>query len=50
MYLKLGGLLAVLWLLGMLYGYKLGGGIHIVLAAAVAMVCYGLFQWWRKPA
>jgi hypothetical protein len=50
MYLKLGGMLGLLWVVGMLFGYKLGGAIYLVLAAAAISVCYGLVQWFRKPA
>ena len=50
MYLAIGGTLGVLWLLGMLYGYRMGGAIYIVLASAIVMVLFGLRQWWRQPA
>ena len=50
MYLAIGGTLGVLWMLGMLYGYRMGGAIYILLAAAMVMVFLGLRQWWRQPA
>jgi len=46
---KIGAILGVLSLLGMVYGYKLGGAIYLVLAGAVLMVLYGMIQW-RRPA
>jgi hypothetical protein len=49
MFLSIGGLLGVLWVLGMAYGYKMGGAIHILLAAAIVMVFLGLRRWWRSP-
>jgi hypothetical protein len=50
MLLKIGTILGVLWLAGMLYGYRLGGAIYLVLAAAVVMVLFGLREWWQRPA
>ncbi|HKW31220.1 MAG TPA: lmo0937 family membrane protein [Verrucomicrobiae bacterium] len=50
MFLAIGGTLGVLWMLGMLYGYRMGGAIYILLAAAIVMVFLGLRQWWRQPA
>jgi hypothetical protein len=50
MYLSIGGILGVLWGFGMVYGYKLGGAIYILLAAAIVMVFFGLRRWWRQPA
>ena len=50
MYLKIGLVLGLLWMVAMLYGFRLGGAIYIVLAAAIAMTVYGLNQWWRRPA
>ena len=50
MYLAIGGTLGVLWLLGMLYGYRMGGAIHILLAAAIVMAFFGLRRWWQQPA
>ncbi|HEV2436399.1 MAG TPA: lmo0937 family membrane protein [Verrucomicrobiae bacterium] len=50
MYLAIGGTLGVLWVLGMLYGYRMGGAIYLLLAAAMVMVFLGLRQWWRQPA
>ena len=38
MSLSIGGVLGILWLLGMLYGYRLGGAIYILLAAAMPPV------------
>ncbi len=46
---KIGATLGVLSLLGMVYGYKLGGAIYLLLAGAVLMVLYGMIQW-RRPA
>ena len=42
--------LGVLWLVGMLYGYRLGGAIHLLLAGAMVMMLFGLRRWWRRPA
>jgi hypothetical protein len=50
MFMKIGVALAVVWLLAMLYGYRFGGAIHILLAAAILTALYGVSQWWRKPA
>lgn len=50
MFLAIGGTLGVLWMLGMLYGYRMGGAIYILLAPAIVMVFLGLRQWWRQPA
>jgi hypothetical protein len=50
MYLAIGGTLGVLWMLGMLYGYRMGGAIYILLAAAMVTVFLGLRRWWRQPA
>jgi Family of unknown function (DUF5670) len=50
MFLNIGAILGVLWLVGMLYGYRLGGAIYILLAAAIVMVLFGLNKWWRRPA
>ncbi len=50
MYLAMGGTLGVLWVLGMLYGDRMGGAIYILLAAAIVMAFLGLRQWWRQPA
>jgi hypothetical protein len=50
MYLAIGGTLGVLWMLGMIYGHRMGGAIYILLAAAIVMVFLGLRQWWRQPA
>jgi hypothetical protein len=46
---KIGAILGILSLLGMVYGYKLGGAIYLLLAGAVLMVLYGMIQW-RRPA
>ena len=50
MFLAIGGALGVLWVLGMIYGYRLGGAIYILLAAAIVMLFLALRQWWRQPA
>jgi hypothetical protein len=49
MFLIIGGILGILWVLGMVYGYKMGGAIYIVLAAAIVMLGFGLRQWWQRP-
>jgi hypothetical protein len=49
MFLAIGGALGVLWVLGMANGYRMGGAIYIVLAAAIVMMFFGLRQWWRRP-
>jgi hypothetical protein len=49
MFLSIGGVLGVLWVLGMVYGYRMGGAIYILLAAAILMTCLGLRQWWQRP-
>ena len=49
MFLSIGGILGILWALGMVYGYRLGGAIYIVLAAAIIMTGFGLRQWWHRP-
>jgi hypothetical protein len=41
--------LLVLWLLGLVSGYALGGFIHILLAVAIVMVLFNLISR-RKPA
>ena len=41
--------LIVLWLLGLLTSYTMGGFIHILLALAIIMVLFNLFSG-RKPA
>jgi uncharacterized membrane protein YtjA (UPF0391 family) len=41
--------LLVLWLLGLVSGYALGGFIHILLAVAIVMVLVSLISG-RKPA
>jgi hypothetical protein len=46
----IGGILGVLWVVGMVYGYRLGGAIYILLAAAILMLFFGLRRWWRQPA
>ncbi|HEX5398674.1 MAG TPA: lmo0937 family membrane protein [Verrucomicrobiae bacterium] len=50
MYLGIGGILGILWALGMIYGYRLGGAIYILLATAIVMVFLGLRRWWQQPA
>ena len=42
-------LLGVLWLLGLISGYTLGGAVHVLLVGAIVMMFYGLRVWWRKP-
>jgi len=49
MFLSMGGVLGVLWVLGKVYGYRMGGAISILLAAAIFMACLGLRQWWQRP-
>lgn len=49
MFLSIGGILGVLWGFGMAYGYRMGGAIYIVLAAAIVMIGFGLRQWWQRP-
>jgi hypothetical protein len=49
MFLSIGGVLGVLWGLGMVYGYRMGGAIYIVLVAAIVMTGFGLRQWWQRP-
>lgn len=50
MFLPIALILGVLWLLGLISGYTLGGAVHLLLAGAVVMMFYGLRAWWRKPA
>jgi hypothetical protein len=50
MLFKIAGVMGVLWLLGMMYGFRLGGAIYILLAGAVVMVVLGFRKWWRRPA
>jgi len=50
MYLYIALILGVVWLLGVIWGYTLGGGIHVLLAASLVMSCFGLREWWRRPA
>lgn len=40
--------LLVLWLLGMLTSYTLGGFVHILLAIAIIMVLFNLFSGRRR--
>jgi hypothetical protein len=49
MFLSIGVILGILWGLGMVYGYRMGGAIYIVLAAAIVMIGLGLRQWWQRP-
>jgi hypothetical protein len=49
MFLAIGGALGVLGVLGMAYGYRMGGAIYIVFAAAIVMMGFGLRQWWQRP-
>ncbi len=41
-------ILLILWLLGMISGYVIGGFIHILLVIAIAMVLIRIIQG-RKP-
>ena len=50
MYLIIVGTLGVLWGLGMMYGFRLGGVIHLLLAGAIVMGFLGLRRWWQQPA
>jgi hypothetical protein len=50
MFLPLALMLAVLWMLGLLSGYTMGGAIYLLLAGAIIMMVFGFRQWWRKPA
>ena len=43
-------LLGLIWMLGLLSGYTLGGAVHLLLVCAVAMGLYGIYQGWRRPA
>jgi hypothetical protein len=49
MFLSIGLILGVLWGFGMGYGYRMGGAIYLVLAAAIVMVFLGLRRWWQRP-
>jgi hypothetical protein len=49
MFFSISGILGVLWVLGMVYGYRMGGAIYIVLAAAILMMGFGVRQWWQRP-
>jgi hypothetical protein len=49
MFLSISAALGILWVLGMAYGYRMGGAIYIVLAAAIVMLGFGLRQWWLRP-
>jgi hypothetical protein len=49
MLLSIGGVPGVLWVLGMMYGYRMGGAISILLAAASFVVGCGLRPWWQRP-
>ena len=40
----LSALLLVLWLMGMVSGYALGGWIHVLLVLAVIAVCISLIR------
>ena len=50
MFFSSAGILGILWVVGMVYGYRLGGAIHILLAAAIVLVFFGLRRWWQEPA
>jgi len=41
--------LLVLWLLGLVSGYALGGFIHILLAVAIVMVLFNLISGRKRP-
>jgi hypothetical protein len=46
-------ILLVLWLLGLVSGYTLGGFIYLLLAVAIVMVLFNLVSgrkgtWWRN--
>jgi hypothetical protein len=49
MFLSIGGVLGILWVLGMAYGYRMGGAIYLLLAAAIVMMGFGLRPWWQRP-
>jgi hypothetical protein len=49
MFLSIGGVLGNLWVLGMAYGYRMGGAIYLLQAAAIVMMGFGLRQWWQRP-
>ena len=42
-------ILGILWLLGLLSSYTVGGFIHLLLAVVIIMVLYRFFQG-RRPA
>ena len=50
MNLMIGVILGVLWLLGMLFDYRLGGAIYVLLVGAIVAVLFGLNKWWQRPA
>ena len=50
MFLVIALILGVLWALGLLSGYTLGGAVHLLIAGAVVMMLFGVRQWWRRPA
>jgi uncharacterized protein DUF5670 len=50
MYLSIGAILGILWVLGMVFNFKLGGAIYILLAAAIVMMFFALRKWWQQPA
>jgi hypothetical protein len=50
MYVAIGGILGILWVLGMVFNFRLDGAIYILLAAAVVMMFFALRQWWQQPA
>ena len=49
MFVPIALILGVLWLLGLISGYTLGGAVHLLLVGAIVMMLYGLRVWWRKP-
>jgi len=50
MFWNIAAILGVLWLLGLLTGYTMGGAIYLLLAGAVIMLAFGCRRWWRRPA
>lgn len=42
--------LGVLWVLGLVKGFTLGGAIHLLLVGAVIATGFGLREWWQRPA
>ena len=50
MLLAIAGVLLILWLLGLLISYTLGGFIHIFLVIALVVLVAHIFRSRRKPA